>query len=308
MRVLVTGAKGFVGGHIYPKLITQGWEVFAADHNTMDIMDISAIRQILREFCPDAIIHLAAQSNVGVSWELPGMTAEVNILGSVNLYTEFARQNPQGTFLYIGSSDVYGITAKTEPLLTEDMPCTPQNPYSISKLAAEQMLLQMAHKYKTNIICTRSFNHYGPGQKCGFVVSDFASQLAAIKLGYKEPVITVGNLAAEREFIYVDDVAEAYITLITQKAESGIYNVATGRATGIEKILAELVKLAQVDVQIHQDRKKLRPVDIKVFCGSNNKLSKLGWQPKTSLKDGLLKTFDYWLRRCQGEHEGGNCP
>ena len=308
MRVLVTGAAGFVGRHLQPKLLRQGWEVLAAGHDVMDITDASSIRCVVRDFRPDAVVHLAAQSRVGASWELPVQTAEVNILGSIKLYTEFAQQNPRGRFLYIGSSDVYGITAKKENLLTEDMPCVPQNPYSISKLAAEQMLTQMAHKYQTTVICTRSFNHYGPGQDCGFVVSDFASQLAAIKLGYREPIISVGNLSAEREFLYVEDVADAYIMLLSQDTAEGIYNVSAGKAVGIEQILAELMRIAQTDVEIVVDEKKLRPVDVKSFCGSNARLAELGWQPQTLLQDGLEKTFEYWIRRCQEEHESGNCP
>ena len=308
MKVLITGAGGFVGQHIQPLLKKQGWDMLATNHDTLDIMDSSAIRRVLKDYNPDAIIHLAAQSKVGLSWKLPVLTAEVNTLGSVKLYTEFVQQNPQGKFLYIGSSDVYGITARKENLLTEDMPCTPQNPYSISKLAAEQMLLQMAHKHKTKVICTRSFNHYGPGQKRGFVVSDFASQLAETKLGYREPVIYVGNLTAEREFIYVDDVAEAYITLLADKNANGIYNVATGTPTGIEYILNVLLKIAAVNVEVRVDEKKLRPVDIKAFCGSNARLSSLGWKSQIALQDGLIKTFDYWLRRCQEEHESGHCP
>lgn len=308
MRVLITGAGGFVGRHLQPLLNKQGWDMLATGHDTLDIMDSSAIRRVLKGYAPDAIVHLAAQSKVGASWEQPEHTAEVNILGSVKLYAEFAQQNPQGKFLYIGSSDVYGITAKKENVLTEDMPCAPQNPYSISKLAAEQMLFQMAHKYKTKVICTRSFNHYGPGQNRGFVVSDFASQLAEIKLGYREPVIYVGNLAAEREFIYVDDVAEAYITLLAEENANGIYNVASSRAIGIEYILQTLIEIAAVDVEVRVDEKKLRPVDIKAFCGSNARLYSLGWQPHISLQAGLIKTFDYWLRRCQEEHESGNCP
>lgn len=308
MRVMITGAGGFVGQHLQPLLKKQGWDMLATGHDTLDIMDSSAIRRVLKDYEPDAIIHLAAQSKVGASWEQPEHTAEVNILGSVKLYAEFVQQNPQGKFLYIGSSDVYGITAKKENKLTEDMPCAPQNPYSISKLAAEQMLLQMARKYKTKVICTRSFNHYGPGQNRGFVVSDFASQLAEIKLGYREPAIYVGNLTAKREFIYVDDVAEAYITLLAEKNADGIYNVAAGSPTGIEFILKSLLEIASIDVEIRVDEKKLRPVDIKAFCGSNVKLSCLGWKPKTSLQEGLRKTFDYWLRRCQEEHESGNCP
>lgn len=308
MRVLITGAGGFVGRRIQPLLKKQGLDMLAASHDTLDIMDSTAIKNVLQDYKPDAIIHLAAQSNVGASWELPVLTAEVNILGSIKLYTEFVQQNSKGKFLYIGSSDVYGITAKKERVLTEDMPCIPQNPYSISKLAAERMLLQMAHKYKSTVICTRSFNHYGPGQNRGFVVSDFASQLAEIKLGYREPIIYVGNLIAKREFIYVDDVAEAYITLMLQKNINGIYNVAAGRTIGIESILNALIEIAAVEVNVCVDEKKMRPVDIKEFCGSNAKMSSLGWKPNTTVQDGLVKTFNYWLRRCREEHESGNCP
>ena len=95
---------------------------------------------------------------------------------------------------------------------------------------------------------------------------------------------------------------------MAEKNADGIYNVAAGSHTGIEFILKSLLEIASIDVEIRVDEKKLRPVDIKAFCGSNVKLSCLGWKPKTSLQEGLRKTFDYWLRRCQEEHESGNCP
>ncbi len=305
MRVLLTGAGGFVGQHILPMLREKKWDVLATSHADLDILNLLSIRKVVKDFQPNAIVHLAAQSQVGISWDLPILTAEVNILGSVNLYTEFAKENPNGKFLYVGSSDVYGITARKNRLLIEEMPCLPQNPYAITKLAAEQMLLQMAHKYKTRVICTRSFNHYGPGQNRGFVVSDFASQLAEIKLGYRDPIIKVGNLSAEREFIYVDDVARAYMTLLLKEIPSGIYNVATGRTTKIKRILEMLINISSTKVAVNLDENKMRPVDVKSFCGSNHKLSRLGWKEKIQLQNGLANTFDYWLRRCAKEYDEG---
>ena len=102
--------------------------------------------------------------------------------------------------------------------------------------------------------------------------------------------------------------ADAYITLLSQDIAEGIYNVSVGKAVGIEQILAELMRIAQTDVEIVVDEKKLRPVDVKSFCGSNARLAELGWQPRTLLRDGLEKTFEYWIRRCQEEHESGNRP
>ena len=308
MKILVTGANGFVGQHLVERLKQKQHDIIAPSRNEIDIVNYKNVFKYIEQERPDIIFHLAAQSNVGESWIRPLDTVETNIIGTMNLYQAFACNQPKGKFINIGSSEIYGAMAKIEPVLKEDMLCNPQNPYAISKYAAEKILMQLAMKSQSKVISTRSFNHYGPGQERGFVISDFASQIAEIELGYHEPVLFVGNLSAKREFLYISDVIDAYIELIEQDVENGIYNVANGNDYYISDVLQELLCIAKMKIDVQVDQSRFRPIDVKAFCGNKDKLLRLGWKSKVRLKDGLRKTYEYWLRRCKNEHESSNCP
>lgn len=306
MKILITGASGFVGQHLLSMFIDEPVDLLVPTHGELDILDNENVSSYMNQFQPDSIIHLAAQSNVGLSWYKPRETLAVNTLGTLNLYTAYVKQKPNGMFLFVGSSDVYGSTARENKPLTESMLCDPQNPYAISKLAAEKLLIQLSKRDKTNVICTRSFNQYGPGQNRGFVVSDFASQLAAIKLGYKASVLNVGNLNAKREFLYIDDVVKVYKNLIMHRVESGIYNIAVGNAISVRDILEKLIDLAGVSVDVQKDPERYRPVDVPVIQGDATKIRKVCNVVETDIETGLKNTFDYWLKRCYREHESSH--
>lgn len=306
MRILITGSRGFVGKHLLQQFIKDDVELLTPGRSELDIQDRRAVSEYMTVHRPDHVIHLAAQSNVGLSWQQPIETAATNILGTLNLYEAFAVQHTDGKFLYVGSSDAYGRAARQNKPLTEDMLCDPQNPYATSKWAAERILLQLARRDKSKVICTRSFNQYGPGQNRGFVVSDFASQLAAIKLRYAEPVVKVGNLSASREFIYVDDVARIYRQMIIGDIKPGVYNVCTGRTIKIEDILDKLIKLTGMYVEVQKDPSRYRPIDIPAIQGNSERIKQISQMKGIDIAAGLKKTYEYWLERCRIEHEGSN--
>lgn len=309
MKVLVTGAGGFVGQHLLNKLMKKDNNIVAINRKNnkflsslnipvyeTDILDFDTILNCIEQEKPDVLIHLAAQSNIGVSWKDPALTASTNIEGSLNLYKAFFKVNPKGKFINIGSSDEYGLTAKLGIPLKEEMECKPQNPYSISKYCSEQMLLQLAKKDKVNVISTRSFNHFGPGQNTGFVISDFSSRVAKIKKGLMENKIFVGDLSIARDFLYIDDIVEAYIKIIEKEIPIGIYNISAGSSIKIEYILNKLIEISNVDIEVIIDKNKFRPAEVKNFIGNSEKLKKLlDWEPITNFNDGLKKTFDYWI-------------
>lgn len=308
MKVLVTGASGFVGKHLLSNLIINNIEVVAITRiyskfllslnipvYELDIVDFDKVLNCIKKEKPDVLVHLAAQSNVGTSWQDYIVTSKVNIEGSLNLYKAFFKINPQGKFINIGSSDEYGLIAKLGIPLSEEMECKPQNPYSISKYCSEQMLLQLSKKDKVNFISTRSFNHFGPGQNPGFVISDFASQIAKIKLGLLDNKLFVGNLSSSRDFLYISDVIEAYILIIKMNIDNGIYNISSGKSYKINHILDVLINLSEMDINIIVDKNKFRPIEVMDFCGSNKKFNKAtSWVPRTDIIKGLENTLDYW--------------
>lgn len=301
MKVLVTGAGGFVGEYLVKLLKAHNHDLVAIGINNgtflkelsipthvVNILDYPVLRETMQNVVPDAVIHLAAVSNVPISWNKPGLTIDVNIHGTVNVLQALYEVNPKAKFLNIGSSDEYGLTAKCGKPLIEDMPCQPQNPYSISKYCTEQMVLQLGKKYGMNVISTRSFNHFGPGQAKGFVVSDFASQIKAIEAGEQEPVIRVGDLSAARDFTFVSDVVEAYVSLIEKDVESGVYNVCSGKAMTVQEILDMMLHLSSKEIKVEIDEGKFRPSEVPFFVGCADKLSNAtGWKVSTDIIDGL---------------------
>lgn len=308
MKVLVTGAGGFVGRYLLKALTKENYTIAALGIDCQslkgspvslyetNILDYDAVLKAMKQFKPDAVIHLAAQSNVAKSWENPGETTQVNVIGTINVLKAFSIVKENGKFINIGSGDEYGLAASEYSLLSEDLKCKPQNPYAISKLCAEQMALQLGKQYGIKIISTRSFNHFGPYQQKGFVVSDFASQVAAIILGKQEPKICVGNINVARDFLYVEDVVNAYTELLKNDVPEGVYNVASGKSTEIKYILNALIKLANKDIQIAVDNKRLRKNDVKSFAGNNSKIIKaINWKCTSNCNEKLKKTLDYWI-------------
>ena len=260
-----------------------------------DIRNFSGILRYMREFLPDAVIHLAAISNVPLAWENPVLTVDVNVRGTVNVLQALHETNPKAKFLNIGSSDEYGLAAKSGKPLTEDVPCRPQNPYAISKLCAEQMVLQLGKKYGMTVLSTRSFNHFGPGQAKGFVTADFASQIAAIERGEQQPVMQVGDLSAFRDFTFVEDVVEAYVALIENDAAGGVYNVCSGKARSMREVLDALLSLAGTEIVVQPDEKRMRPSEVPYFIGDAERLkSAVGWTAKYDFQSSIEKTLEYW--------------
>ncbi len=308
MKVLVTGAGGFVGGYLVHLLLEHGHEVASVgigSNETLkklripvyeaDICDYSGIRHCMQEAFPDAVIHLAAISNVPIAWENPAHAVNVNIRGTVHVLQALYEVNSKARFLNIGSSDQYGLAAKSGEPLTEDVPCQPQNPYSISKLCAEQMVLQLGKKYGMTVISTRSFNHFGPGQARGFVVADFASQISAIERGEQEAVMRVGDLSACRDFTFVEDVVEAYAALIEKDVPGGVYNVCSGKARSVQAVLDTLLSFAKRKIRVERDPRKMRASEVPYFLGDATKLEQaLGWKPRRDFGEGMRLTMEYW--------------
>jgi len=308
MRILVTGAGGFVGGYLLRLLVEHRHEVAAmgigggaflkemgVPSHEVDILDVAAVKSCMEDFRPDAVIHLAAISNVPLSWEKPGLTVDVNIRGTVNVLQALHGINPKAKFLSIGSSDEYGLAAKSGIPLTEEAACQPQNPYSVSKYAAEQMILQLGKKYGMTVLPTRSFNHFGPGQAKGFVTTDFASQIAAIERGEQEPVLCVGDLTASRDFTFVADVVEAYVALVEKDVPEGVYNICSGKARTMQEILDELLSFSTVQISVKKDEARMRPSEVPFFVGDYGKLKKAtGWAPRYDFHQGMKETLDYW--------------
>ncbi|WP_312420635.1 GDP-mannose 4,6-dehydratase [Anaerospora hongkongensis] len=307
MRILVTGADGFVGSYLIRTLYQRDHSIIAGVLNAandsakyievalLNIVDSEQVNSVVYRLQPDAIIHLAAQSMVKTSWENPSGTVLVNTIGTTNIVKAVAQFSPKTKIITIGSSEEYGLTGKHGRPLTEDDYCLPQNPYAISKLAAGQIALQLAEQEKINVIHVRPFNHFGPHQREGFVVSDFASQIARMENGSIERILRVGDLSAQRDFTDVRDVIEAYVTLLEKNVETGIYNVCSGQPHTAEEILSTLLSQCKVEVEVQVDQEKFRPSNVPLFIGSAEKLTQATeWKPRRAFSNSIIETLEWW--------------
>ncbi|MDQ6925542.1 MAG: GDP-mannose 4,6-dehydratase [Candidatus Eremiobacteraeota bacterium] len=314
MRVLVTGAGGFVGGHLITALRARGHDVVpadraphAGDHDTLplDVRDPLAVRGAVELARPDAIAHLAAQAFVPASLADPDGTFDVNAHGTLRLLEAVRALADQGAppprVLVVSSGDVYGAQPPDAFPLRETTAALPRSPYAASKIAAEALSLAYARAWVVDVVVTRAFNHIGPGQDERFGVVAFALQIARVAAG-GAPRVLVGNLDASRDFLDVRDVCEAYALVLEGGGTAGeIYNVSSGTATTMREILRRLIELARVPVEVREDPALMRSADVPVSVGDASKLRQAtGWAPRVPLGAALRSVYDDARARVAG--------
>lgn len=303
MRIFVTGANGFVGRYLCAALAQKKHHVFAAHGPdglggdlSIDLKDAHDIRNVIERVAPDVIFHLAAQTFVPDSIASPLETYEVNVMGTGRLLQAVRevrdRTKKNSRLIMISSAEVYGHHAPADFPLSEDAELRPANPYAASKAAAEALCLAESRMYELDVVITRAFNHIGPGQSDRFVVASFAAQLAKVVKGTL-PFLSVGNLAAQRDFLDVRDVAGAYVSLMEAGEAGEAYNVCSGTAVAISELLRKLITVAHTAVEVREDPERMRPSDVPYFYGDNSKLcAATGWEPHISLDSSLRDIYE----------------
>jgi GDP-4-dehydro-6-deoxy-D-mannose reductase len=291
MRIWVTGAGGFVGRHLVPRLCEVGAEVTGTDRE-QDVTDPAALAEALERLRPDAIVHLAAYTSVAGSASHARAVFEVNYLGTRTLLAAAAQRAPAPRVLLAGTGQVYGSAAPGAPPFREDAPLRPASPYAWSKAAGDLLGAQYAAR-GLPVLRARAFNHTGAGQSDAFAAPSFARQLAEIELGRREPVLRVGNLDSVRDFLAVEDVVDAYARLLDPAVPPGVYNVASGRGRTLREILDLLLARAEVEPKVEIDPARFRPIEVSV--GDASRLAEsTGWEPRRSLEGCLDRLLDHW--------------
>src|SRR5215475_2365874 len=316
MRVLITGITGFVGSHMAEFALAKGAQVFGSnrwrskteniDHlrSTVtflesDLRDLSSVRTLLEISNPDYVVHLAAQSFVGVSWHAPAETLTTNIISQVNLLEAIRGLKLSPRFLAVGSSEEYGLVHENELPITESNVLRPLSPYAVSKVTQDMMAFQYFKSFGLPIIRTRAFNHEGPRRGDVFVTSNFARRVAEIEAGIHEPTLFVGNLKARRDYTDVRDIVRGYWRLLEQGEPGEVYNLCSGRAWSIQQMLDFMLAEAKcAPITVKEDPARLRPSDVPVLIGDASRIqAAVGWKPEIPFERTLTELLDYWRQR-----------
>jgi GDP-4-dehydro-6-deoxy-D-mannose reductase len=313
-KILITGASGFVGSHLADYLaLNSNNDLFGTSFskNTSNNLDKSLnkikllevdlskeeeVFKLIEDVKPDIIYHLAAFTSAVDSFSSPGETVLNNIACQINIFEAMRKsQLLESKTLVVSSAEIYGSVSPTDLPIDENTSFNPTNPYAVSKLTQDFLGRQYFLAYALKAVRVRPFNHIGPRQSTNFVVSAFAKKIAEIEKGKKEPVLSVGNLEAKRDFTDVRDVVRAY-ELLMEKGELGeVYNIGSGTSYKIAEILEQLLALTTVKIKVEVDQSLFRPIDDPDLVCDSTKLKKLtGWTPKIPLAKTLEDTLDYW--------------
>ena len=293
MRVWVSGAGGFVGAWLLPRVARDGHDVTGADRE-VDVCDAAAVDAAIAEARPDAVVHLAALASVASSFDDPDAVARVNYFGTLHVLRATLRHAPHARVLLISSSEIYGGSATSAPIV-EDARLEPISPYARTKAAADLLGAAFAEN-GLDVVRARPWNHTGPGQTDAYVASSFARQLAEMVLGQRDRLLRVGNLEAVRDFLDVADVVDAYARLLDPGVPRGAYNIASGVPIRIAQVLERLIEHAGLRPQLEVDPARYRPDRASV--GDATRLRHAtNWARCIPLEDTLARLFDAWLRR-----------
>ena len=304
-KVLVTGVDGFVAGYLSDYLFKSGYDVYGTTISEtykndkikifkMNLLDAENVSDVIKNISPNMILHLAGQSAVGLSWQKPVLTIDVNVNGTLNLLEAVRINNINSRILIIGSSDQYGTIKPEDCPIKETQLQNPQSPYGISKKTQEEIGKLYVKAYKMNIIFVRAFNHIGARQGKNFVVPDFASKIVKIEKS-AVPVLKVGNLDTLRDFTDVRDIVRGYLMLLESGKIGESYNIGSGNVIKIKDILKKLINLSSKKIKIEIDKEKFRPVDVPIVQCDNSKIKKdTGWSPEISIDETLKEVLEYW--------------
>lgn len=290
-RILITGARGFVGRHMLVELAAR-FPAAERIAGLADVTDADALRDMVKAARPDVVVHLAGVASIPASRADPTAAFAVNLDGTLNLARALLAEAPAAVLIHAGSADCYGASFRAGKAVDESAPLAPLNTYAASKAAADLALGAMTAERGLRAVRFRPFNHSGPGQSAAFVVPAFAAQLARIGHGAQEPVIRVGNLSAERDFLDVRDVVAAYASAIecSETLPAGsVFNLASGVPRQIGEILDYMIQISGLEVTVEIDPTRLRATDIARAAG-NARIAEalLGWKPtipfETTLK------------------------
>jgi UDP-glucose 4-epimerase len=301
IRAIVTGGAGFIGSHVADGLLARGDRVVVVDNlasgrrervaagaefHELDIRDAAALGALVDEFRPDAILHLAAQADVRVSVQDPGLDADVNVRGTIEVLAAARRTGARVVFSSTGGA-IYGeVDTIPSP---ESTPCVAMAPYGISKLCGEHYLELSNRLYGSRHLTLRYGNVYGPRQdphgEAGVVAIFFGKLLEGAR-----PRI-FGDGLQTRDYVYVGDVVEANLAALAYAGGEQVFNIGTQRETNVVELLAACQAAAGSGFE--PEFQEARLGELQRSClECSRAASELGWQARTEIAEGLAETLE----------------
>ena len=311
MKVLVTGAGGFIGSHLTELLVKQGFDIKAfVRYNSKnswgwlesspvkndieiisgDIRDYDSVSNALRD-CK-AVFHLAALIGIPYSYVSPKAYIETNITGTYNIL-QASKDFELEQVLITSTSETYG-TAQYVPI-DENHPMVGQSPYSATKIAADHLSISFHRSFNLPVKIVRPFNTYGPRQSARAIIPTIISQIFSDKQN-----LTIGNLAPTRDLTYVKDTCNGFLEIFkSEKLFGEITNIGMGQEISINDLVKKILKLTEIDKSIETDENRIRPDNSEVerlMCNNEKLINNTGWKPAYDLDKGLIETIE-WLKQ-----------
>lgn len=310
MRVFLTGVTGFIGSYLAEALLAQGHEVAGLMRQTNrlnypsvqklrgrvefhygSLTDYSAVRQALREFKPEAICHLGAITPVAYSFDHPHEVTETNYIGTINL-SEAAMKECQNLkrFIFASSMETYGFQSKREAFVETDE-SLPACPYAVAKVASEKYLQYLHYAHKFPAVSFRQTNAYGRKENDYFVVEAIITQML------KGKEINLGDPRPVRNFIFIDDLVNLYLAMLTadETVNGQVFNTGPDNGLTIEELAIKIKRILNWQGAINWNTRPRRPGEIFYLNSSAQKAKKfIGWEAGVELTEGLQRTVELW--------------
>jgi GDP-4-dehydro-6-deoxy-D-mannose reductase len=263
-------------------------------YHALDLLAAESVQSIIKLEKPDAVIHLAALSSVGQSWNNPDQFINENVQLTENILKAVSSCENTCAFLFVSSAEVYKASAMP---LKEDDELEAKNPYAASKIKCEQFVQTYCTEHNIKYYIARPFNHIGVGQSPNFVLPSFAQQIAHIAQSpTKSGTLSTGNLDVVRDFSAVQDVVAAYWQILQNGQSGSIYNICSSQPTPLRQIISTLEHLAKVELNLSTDPAKIRPNDNLYIVGDCTKLmSDTPWKPQVPLNTVLQQILESYL-------------
>jgi len=311
MKVLITGATGFIGSHLTEFCVKQGFDVVAFDRynpnndrgwleDSICQKDIEVVLGDIRDYdsvskamkgC-HAVFHLAALIGIPYSYVSPLAYIRTNVEGSYNVL-EAAKNLNIDQVLITSTSETYG-SAQYVPI-DENHPLVGQSPYSASKIAADQLAISYYRSFDLPVKIVRPFNTYGPRQSARAIIPTVISQCLS---GRRE--IELGNLAPTRDLTFVKDTCSGFLEIFkSDKLFGEVTNIGMNSEISIGDLVQKIIEIMNLDISIREDSNRIRPTKSEVdrlYCDNRKIVEYTAWKPKYDLKQGLSETIN-WFRK-----------